>query len=301
MIIYNGATGSLGRYLASAAASAGLRSHALAARLEDVGGLESELAQVDDSGTVTFIHLAARVAVPECEANPALARAVNVDLAGETCRAVARWAQIRQSALRIVYVSTGHVYAAPALGERVAEASATAPASVYAQTKLDAEKRLARLFEGQDTPLLISRVFGLVGPDQPRAYVLPGLIRRALERNFNQIPGLAYVRDYLDARDVCDGLIRLSEHKWPSFPFIVNLCSGVPVSIRELMGLVLAEVCPSDAEEFLASSTPGPARPSDLPWLVGNPTRFVRTTGRHPQSIPLSKSVRDSVEKERNR
>ena len=78
VILYNGATGSLGQYMAAALQQAGERWHRLDSRVEDRDELASELGRIDANGPVTLVHLAARVSVSACESDPLRAREVNV-------------------------------------------------------------------------------------------------------------------------------------------------------------------------------------------------------------------------------
>jgi nucleoside-diphosphate-sugar epimerase len=295
VILYNGATGGLGRYLAGPLNRSGQRSHILGARLEDQVALQRELERLDPSNSVTFIHMAARVSVPACEADPTAAHEINVSLARSTVTAVLDWASRRGASVRVIYVSTGHVYAAPVPGSRLSEADATLPRSVYARTKLEAEQELASLCSTRTIPFLIARVFGLLAPRQAPNYVLPGLIKRARSGDLNGIPGLDFSRDYLDARDVCEDLLLLASVAWPWAPTVTNVCSGFPVTVRDLLRAVSAALHPDAADEMAREARPAPGREDDVAWLVGDPSRFVRLTAATPQRIPLATSVADAV------
>jgi nucleoside-diphosphate-sugar epimerase len=295
VILYNGATGGLGRYLAPAISRRGEPSHIIAARLADQAGLKRELDAVPPHGPVTFIHLAARVSVPACEADPAAAREINVSLARSTTLTVIRWASLRDRALRVIYVSTGHVYAARGQHSRLTEEDDTGPRSVYARTKLEAERELASVATDHGVPFLTARVFGLLAPRQAPNYVLPGLIERVRTRDLGFVQGLDFVRDYMDARDVCEDLLLLAAAEWPSGSIVLNVCSGVPVSIRQLLRVVIGAIAPDTAEVIARSARSAPGRPDDVQWLVGDPSRFVSLTGVPSQRIPLLTSVRDAV------
>jgi nucleoside-diphosphate-sugar epimerase len=241
------------------------------------------------------------VSVPACESDPAAATRINVTLAESTVATVLDWAHRRRASAKVIYVSTGHVYAAPQAGARLSEEAATLPRSVYAQTKLAAEQVLTALTAAHEVAFLIARTFGLVAPRQAPNYVLPGLIERARSGRLDGVPGLDFARDYLDARDVCDDLLRLTRVPWPDRPQIVNVCSGVPVTIRELLLAVLHETNPLRAEESALGATPAPGRPDDVPWLVGDPSRFIGLTDAPPQRIALSTTVADAIEMDRDR
>ncbi len=295
MILYNGASGGLGRYLAEPLRRIGETAHDLTARLEDQPGLVAELSRLDPGGTVTFIHLAARVSVPACEADPDGAHNTNVSLARATVATVLDWASRHDASARVIYVSSGHVYAAQPDGSRLAEDAPTLPRSVYARTKLEAEQELLSLPSGRGVPMVIARVFGLLAPRQAPNYVLPALVQRVRTGQLAGIPGLDFARDYLDARDVCEDLRLLASARWPDSPLVVNVCSGVPVTIRELLRVVLNEVAGDRADDIARSVTAAPGRPDDTRWLVGDPSRFISLTGNPPQRIPLARTVADAV------
>jgi nucleoside-diphosphate-sugar epimerase len=284
----------LGRYLRDAISQAGLSGHALVSRLEDQDALSVELRDVPSVSDVTFVHLAARVSVPACEADPDGAYRTNVSDALRTLETVSAWARDRGAPLNAILVSTGHVYAAAEVGRRLDEASGVAPRSVYASTKLAAERLLCKMASDTGTPLLIARVFGLVAPRQAPNYLLPSLIHRVRTGDVGAIPGLDSVRDYLDARDVCADLMALAlVPVWGNQ--VVNVCSGTGVSIRDVLACVAAEVDPKHADQLMHRATAGKSRPDDIPWLVGDPTRFRAMTRTDPQRITLTDSVAAAV------
>jgi len=143
--------------------------------------------------------------------------------------------------------------------------------------------------------MVVARVFGLLAPRQAPHYVLPGLIARARTGRLSAIPGLDYARDYLDARDVCEDLSLLASATLPASPLIVNVCAGVPVTIRELLRSVLIVTAGDRADTLTQSATAAPGRADDVQWLVGDPSRFSAITNSPPQRIPLSTSVVDAV------
>jgi nucleoside-diphosphate-sugar epimerase len=295
LILYNGASGGLGRYLAGPLSGLEEPSHAISARLEDQSGLLAELSQLDPRGAVTFIHLAARVSIPACESDPLGAHTTNVVLARSTVETVLEWAHRRHATLRVIYVSSGHVYAAQPDGSKVAEGARILPRSVYAHTKRAAEEELLALASSRGFPVLVARVFGLLAPRQASNYVLPALIERAKNDDLDDIPGLDFARDYLDARDVCENLLLLAAAPWPDSSPVVNVCSGDALTIRELLRAVLEAVAPARADDMIRQATAAPGRPDDIQWLVGDASHFVHVTGSLAKRIPLSKTVADAV------
>jgi len=295
MILYNGSSGGLRRYFASALKGAAVEGIPLQARLEDRTRLQQELKALEPSGSVTLVQMAARVPVAACEVDPEGTWQTNVRDTRETVARVVAWAQARGLPTSVLYVSSGHVYAAREPGHRLRETDPTAPRSVYARTKLAAEEALSLLAAEKGFSLRVARVFGLVAPSQPPSYVLPGLVARVRERRFEAVPGLDYVRDYLDSRDVCAGLVALCDSPPAAGSTeYVNLCSGETTSLRELLGLVTRTLLPAEADRILETVRAGTGRPDDIPWMVGDPQRFLELTGKQPRRIPLEETVRDA-------
>jgi nucleoside-diphosphate-sugar epimerase len=142
---------------------------------------------------------------------------------------------------------------------------------------------------------VIARVFGLLAPGQPANYVLPGLIARVREGRLTDVPGLDMTRDYLDARDVCRDLLALGLAPLPTGARVVNVCSGEPTTIRELLAAVLRASGDPDPAERARAATAAPGRADDTRWLVGDPSAFVRLTGLAPRSITLLETARDAL------
>jgi nucleoside-diphosphate-sugar epimerase len=299
MIIYNGQTGSLGAYVARPATDRdGEPPHALQSRLEARADLADELRSLEPraraSTRVALVQMAAKVSVPACEGDPDGARRTNVEDTVATVDQVCRWAANIGVEIGVVYVSSGHVYARQEIGAAIGESGPVAPRSVYARTKLEAEQHLGELMQKLGVPLTVARVFGLVAPVQPPHYVLPALIRRAIDEQVQGIPGLSAVRDYLDARDVCEVLVDLALRD-PHPNQVVNVCSGRPVRIQDILEGIVRLLKPDRAAQLASCTTEAPPRSDDVPWLVGDPGRLVSLLGRHPQRIPLAQTIDDAI------
>jgi len=305
IVIYNGKSGGLGAYFAGQVPSH-VQQFALTARLEARGELTDELSALSarlsaDDEPLVFFHLAAKVSVPACEQDPATAYKTNVIDAEATARDVCEWAQRQKRTLKLVYVSSGHVYAERPPQTRIDERYECSPRSVYARTKLQAETRLSTLAGRFGVPLTIARVFGLIAPLQPQNYVLPGLIRRVQERQLDAIPGLSFVRDYLDARDVSDCLLALGSATEAGVT-VVNVCSGEATRLRDLLAMVAQrwttdQRLPAEhAHDMLARASEAPARPDDVAWIVGDPSRLMRIIGRSPRRITVAQTIADALQ-----
>jgi nucleoside-diphosphate-sugar epimerase len=283
LILYNGQTGSLGRYFADAVPANSDKLVALKARLEDRAALRAELMQLQVSRgeEVSLVQMAARVSVPACEADPEGTHKTNVMDTMATVSDFLDWAKLKGVEARVLFVSTGHVYAASS--EALTEESPLGPRSVYAKSKLAAENALLGICDKRAS-LIIARVFGLVAPEQPGHYVLPGLMRRVRENDLTDVPGLDYIRDYIDARDVCRILARLTAMAlWFDKPEVFNVCSGHPKSIRQIIQMI---AWPDPVEP-----TAAPGRNDDVRVILGDPGKLVKATGWLPQTISLWQTI----------
>lgn len=293
MIVYDGATGSLGGSFGAAAAAAGVPSLAIRARLEDGAGRRRELEVIAPllrpGEPLAFVQMAGIVPVAVCERDPARAQDCNVIHVAEAVADVAACAARSGRILHLVYVGSGHVYAPATPGARVDESAALGPRSVYAKTKRAAEERVLALGSAAGFGVTVARVFGLLAPSQPPAYVLPALLHRVRTGDLDGIGGLDNVRDYLDARDVCRVLVLLAGQTAAG---IVNVCSGEGIRIRDLLaGILRATGDARDASALVA----GPSRPDDVPWIVGNPGKAEARLGASLRTLPLSRTIEDAV------
>ncbi len=301
MILYNGATGSLGQYFGAAAAARNLAAFAVDARLSDRDGLARELsAHAPALGRglrVTWVQMAAKVPVQDCERAPEQAHEVNVVDTAASVEQFAAWASAQGARPRVVFVSSGHVYAPVEPGTRLTEAHPVEPRSVYARTKLLAEETLRRLCASAGLPLVVARVFGLIAPRQPASYVLPGMLRRARNGPLRDVPGLDCVRDYLDSRDVCAALVELCRLDADDQHLnLVNVCSGEPLSLRQMLEEAIRQTrSPDELAGAIASICGAPGRPDDVPWIVGDPGRLVRLLGGSPKHIALRETIFDAL------
>jgi nucleoside-diphosphate-sugar epimerase len=300
MIIYNGQTGGLGRHFEKALRTLHLPFMQQTSRLENQKGFKDELSElVVRENHVTLVQMAALVSVPVCEKDPEHAERVNVTDTMATIKTFTEWAVGHRLTPRVFYVSTGHVYGDSAENRPLSEVTLPSPRSVYAKTKRKAEEELLSFQKNNPKmQVLIGRVFGLVGPNQPAHYVLPSLLRRAKENDFSPVPGLLFVRDYLDARDVCRSIAELCALNWKDAAFpkhhVINVCSGKPVSIREMFLLVLKALgFPAEVEKRLKEA---PGRPDDVAYMVGDAQRLTALLKKAPQTISLLQTIADSLD-----
>lgn len=260
--LVTGAGGFVGRHLVRALADAG-REVVAWSRGEDEDGLRAlgaahvERFDLTDPGELEarlgarpprrVFHLAAVAAPRRAEADPARALAVNVD-------ATARLVAALPERTRLVFASSAAVYAPSAgdIDERAPTVAPTPPTSVYARTKLAAERAVL----ARRGPSVVARAFNHSGPGQSTDYALPAFalrLRRARDTGGDVTTGpLDAVRDYLHVDDVVRAYQLLADRLdgatsdtadatvGEPVPAIVNVCSGRALSMRDAF-VALAE------------------------------------------------------------
>jgi nucleoside-diphosphate-sugar epimerase len=119
------------------------------------------------------------------------------------------------------------------------EGMETKPSNPYGLAKDTLRRFLEALRVKHPFTLQWARLFYMFGPGQNPGSLLAQL-ERALERGDEEFPmsGGEQLRDYMPVEQVAAALVRLIEH--PECDGIVNICSGKPVSVRNLVETFVA-------------------------------------------------------------
>jgi nucleoside-diphosphate-sugar epimerase len=289
MIIYNGATGCIGSYMPYALEREQIHGVSASSRLEDPVSLGSELRRISPKENVAFVHLAAMVDVNECENNKELARETNIAGATNAAKVFHRWASLHRGNHVFIFASTGHVYSRQNIGTMCDETTGTDPASVYAKSKLRAERELLALSKSCGLTVIVCRIFGLVAPIQRDNYMLPGIIRHV--KNGDEIGGAGETRDYTDARDVCMSIAVLAKHGYLRTG-IVNICSGVGIKIIDIAKMVSDEI---------GKPINGGVSGGLFGYVVGNPSKYISLTQKIPASIGIRQTIKEACDYQEKR
>lgn len=155
----------------------------------------------------TVVHLAARVHMTGEEATRSLPlfRAVN-GAASETLARAAREAGVR----RFVLLSTTTVYGDRSPGRPFDESSPPAPASPYAQSKLEAEQLVARALAGSPTELVVLRPPLVYGPNAKGNFArLVRLVQRGVPLPLASVRNR---RSLVFVDNLVDAIVRALDH-----------------------------------------------------------------------------------------
>lgn len=211
-------------------------------------------------GVDTIFHLAASVDVGASVYGPVPAVRANVLGTLNVLEAA------RAANLRLVLVSTCHVYASAA--GPLDEGAATVPASPYAASKLAADDLAVgyrRAFGLRDT---IVRPFNIYGPWQ-RSDLEGGVVARFLQaamadRTLDVHGDGAQTRDFLFVEDAARGIVDASVEA--AVGQTLNLATGRETSIAELAALI-------DAGAGRVRQVPHPHPQAEVERYFGNAAR----------------------------
>jgi len=174
-----------------------------------------------------------------------------------------------------------------------AESDAPAPASSYGVVKL-AQTGIVLAAAESGLDARVGRVFNVIGPGIPPSF-LPGRVAHRLAaiaagaaEPIIELGPLSSIRDFIDIRDACDGLLAVAERG--VFGRIYNICTGVRRSSREAVEELVH--C-SGLEVEIAEEAHGSPR-TGLDVSVGDPSRIERELKWHP-AIDFSTSACDAV------
>jgi len=243
-IVATGRTGTIGRHFDPSVVDLGIR-------------LERPIPNFGESLKNTVVlHSAALVGEESVRRDLSYSYSVNVTGAVELARAVCN-----SSAERFIYVSTSHVYERRPEGTFLNELDSVLPLSHYGLQKLIAERLISEIFRDDPSRLTIARVFSILHQSQPLG-TLGFTINNLRHNSEQQLHFADDVRDFLSPKVVAKTLTLLA--KSPASPRIVNICSGIPTTVREAVRLLLGDESFRDVQERISRGQ------SPTPRIVGN-------------------------------
>jgi len=173
------------------------------------------------------------------------------------------------------------------------------PLSPYGVSKVGQDLLSYQYFKSYGLNVVRTRAFNHTGPRRGRVFVCSNFAIQVLEaqkglRPCVSVGNLEAVRDFTDVRDTVRAYWRALEAAEPGE--VYNICSGIGYKIRDVLEMLLRI---SGAEVDVAVD-PGRLRPSDVPLLVGDNSKFKRQTGWSPE-IPFEQTLSDILDYWRER
>jgi GDP-4-dehydro-6-deoxy-D-mannose reductase len=302
-ILFTGATGFVGHYLAPAIAGAFpdvrrliLRRHGDAVLREGWQVIDADLldGRAIDAAIAAFqpdlvLHLAAQSSVGASVGAAEATWRINFCGALNLASACSRHAP----SATFFFVSSSEVYGRSFRDGPSREDTPLRPVSAYAKSKAAAESMLPDVLTPQGR-LIVVRPFNHTGPLQDERFVLPSFAAQiaAIEADHKspilEVGNLEAARDFLDVRDVCAAYIALLR-KGPDLPprSVFNVGSGKAHSIRTLLDIMVSQ----SSRKFEILIDPMRLRGSDIPVAVGESDKLAAATG-WTAKIPLRETLR---------
>lgn len=181
----------------------------------------------------------------------------------------------------------------------ITEDSPLRPLSPYGVSKVGQDLLSYQYFKSYGLDVVRTRAFNHTGPRRGRVFVCSNFAIQIVEaqkglRPYVSVGNLDAVRDFTDVRDTVHGYWLALEAGEPGD--VYNICSGKGYSIREVIEKLIA----TSGADVKVQVEPERLRPSDVPLLVGDRTKFTERTGWHPR-IPFDQTLSDVLEYWRER
>jgi GDP-4-dehydro-6-deoxy-D-mannose reductase len=181
----------------------------------------------------------------------------------------------------------------------IRETNPLRPLSPYAVSKVAQDMLAYQYWMSWRLECVRTRGFNHEGPRRGPVFVASDFakqisdIERGLKPPLVSVGNLEATRDFTDVRDMVRAYWLALEKCEPGE--VYNLCSGRGWVIREVLDMLLGMT----KAKIEVRQDPARLRPSDVPILVGDPSRFRKATGWEP-TIPFEQTLRDMLDYWRN-
>ncbi len=194
----------------------------------------------------------------------------------------------------IVVVASSSAIYGTGFGRRpISERFKPRPLTHYAVSKLAQEITALHYFDAFQLPVIIIRMFNLLGPGQSPDLVCSAFARQIAigEKNGNDeifVGDINTRRDFIDVRDAARAILLIV--KKGKAGQIYNVCSGRAIPIRRCLDLLLS----MSPRHFKIRVNEERIQKNDVVFQVGSARKLKITTGWHPK-IPLKQSLDDML------
>jgi len=182
----------------------------------------------------------------------------------------------------------------------IRETNALRPLSPYAVSKVGQDLLAYQYHQSYGMHLVRTRAFNHTGPRRGQVFATSNFASQIAEMEAGRAEPVLHVgnleaqRDFTDVRDVVRGYVLALEKGEPGE--VYNLCCGTGRSIQEVVDILLGMA----RVKIRVEQDPERMRPSDVPILVGDCTKFRGLTGWAP-AIPFEQTMRDLLDWWRDR
>ncbi len=177
----------------------------------------------------------------------------------------------------------------------IRETNPLRPLSPYAVSKVGQDMLGYQYFMSYKIPVIRTRGFNHEGPRRGPVFVCSDFAKQVADIEKGRrapvvrVGNLDARRDFTDVRDVVRAYWLALDKGEPGE--VYNICSGKCWTIREMLDMLLGMT----KAKITVESDPARMRPSDVPVLLGDATKFRKATGWEP-TIPFEQTLRDLLD-----
>lgn len=174
----------------------------------------------------------------------------------------------------------------------IKETNPLRPQSPYAVSKVAMDYLGYQYFCSYKMRIVRTRGFNHTGPRRGETFVTStfakqiAMIEKGKQHPVIHVGNLDSERDWTDVRDMVRGYLIAVEKCKPGE--VYNICIGKAVRVRDMLNLLLS----ISKIKVKIQLDPARVRPSDVPVLIGDNTKFVESTGWKPD-ISFEKTMKD--------
>lgn len=183
----------------------------------------------------------------------------------------------------------------------IKEANPLRPLSPYAVSKVAQDYMGFQYWQSFKIRVIRTRAFNHEGPRRGEVFVVSNFAKQIAEIEKERrkpvllVGNLEAVRDFSDVRDVVRAYWLATEKCKPGD--VYNICGGTGYSIKDVLDILLDF---AKIRSIKVEIDPQRLRPSDVPLLVGDSSKFRELTGWKPE-IAFTRTVRDCLDYWRSR
>jgi GDP-4-dehydro-6-deoxy-D-mannose reductase len=174
----------------------------------------------------------------------------------------------------------------------IKETNPLRPLSPYAVSKVAMDYLGYQYYQSYKVRIVRTRGFNHTGPRRGDTFAESNfakqiaLIEKGKQEPVIHVGNLDASRDYTDVRDMVRAYLLSVEKCDPGD--VYNICSGTTIKIGDMLNMLLSMT----KKKVEIRSDPARMRPSDVPVLLGDNTKFVSKTGWKAE-IPFKKTMED--------